>query len=165
MLVLGGKAKDTDEARSILKARLEDGSALAKLKALVTAQGGDASQIDDPAKLPSASRRVEVKAAAGGHIEAIQAEEIGIAAMLLGAGRETKESQIDLAVGIVLAKKVGDAVSEGETLAVLHLNDASESKVKEAESKVLEAYRITNQPVTPPPLVYAIVTKEGVTRF
>lgn len=165
MLVLGGKAKDTDEARSILKARLEDGSALAKLKALVSAQGGDASQIDDPAKLPSASRQVEVKAAAGGHIEAIQAEEIGIAAMLLGAGRETKESQIDLAVGIVLAKKVGDAVSEGETLAVLHLNDASEAKVKEAESKVLEAYRITSQPVTPPPLVYAIVTKEGVTRF
>ncbi|WP_025690396.1 pyrimidine-nucleoside phosphorylase [Paenibacillus zanthoxyli] len=165
MLVLGGKAKDTEEARRVLQEHIADGSAFEKLKVIVAAQGGDVAQIESPSLLPAARRQVEVKAAADGHIEAIQAEEIGIAAMLLGAGRETKESVIDLAVGIVLSKKVGDAVSAGDTLAVLHINDASGSKVKEAEDKVLEAYRVTAQPVTPPPLVYAIVTKDGVTRY
>jgi len=106
-----------------------------------------------------------VKARAEGFIEGIQAEEIGIAAMLLGAGRETKESVIDLAVGIQLSKKVGDAVAKGETLAVLHVNDADEKKVEEAESKVLEAYRITSQSVAQQPLVFALVTKDGVTRY
>ena len=165
MLVLGGKAKDETEARSILKTHIEDGSALEKFKQMVKAQGGDVSQIESPEKLPTARRLVEVKARAEGFIEGIQAEEIGIAAMLLGAGRETKESVIDLAVGIQLSKKVGDAVAKGETLAVLHVNDADEKKVEEAESKVLEAYRITSQSVAQQPLVFALVTKDGVTRY
>ncbi|KAA9007433.1 pyrimidine-nucleoside phosphorylase [Paenibacillus spiritus] len=165
MLLLGGKAKDEAEARSILSGHIGDGSALAKFREMVAAQGGDASMIDEPALLPSARLHREVKAAAGGYIEAIQAEEIGVAAMLLGAGRETKESVIDLGVGIVLARKVGDRVEAGDTLAVLHINDASASQVEEAEAKVLEAYRLAAQPVAAPPLVYAIVTKDGVTRF
>lgn len=165
MLVLGGKAKDEAEARSLLKTHIEDGTALEKFKQIVKAQGGDVSQIEHPEKLPTAKRRIEVKARTQGFIEGIQAEEIGVAAMLLGAGRETKESVIDLAVGIQLSKKVGDAVSDGETLAVLHVNDASESKVKEAEGKVLEAYRITSEPAAPQPLVFALVTKDGVTRY
>ncbi|GGF76258.1 pyrimidine-nucleoside phosphorylase [Paenibacillus albidus] len=165
MLVLGGKARDEAEARSILKTHIEDGTALEKLKQMVGAQGGDVSQIESPDTLPTAERLIEVKAEAAGYVEGIQAEEIGIAAMLLGAGRETKESVIDLAVGIHLSKKVGDAVAAGETLAVLHVNHASEGKVQEARNKVLEAYRISAQPVAPLPLVYAIVTKEGVTRF
>ncbi|WP_339319756.1 pyrimidine-nucleoside phosphorylase [Paenibacillus sp. FSL R10-2734] len=165
MLVLGGKAKDEAEARSILMTHIEDGTALEKFKQIVKAQGGDVSQIDDPEKLPTAKRFIEVKAKTKGFIEGIQAEEIGIAAMLLGAGRETKESVIDLAVGIQLAKKVGDAVEIDETLAVLHINDASEQKVKEAEGKILEAYRITSESVPPLPLVFALVTKDGVTRY
>lgn len=165
MLILGGKAKDENEARSILKSHIEDGSALEKFKQMVRAQGGDVSQIESPEKLPTARKFIEVKAEAAGFIEGIQAEEIGVAAMLLGAGRETKESVIDLAVGIQLSKKVGDAVEKGETLAVLHVNDASEKKVEEAESKVLEAYRITSQSVAPQPLVFALITKDGVTRF
>ncbi|WP_379128932.1 pyrimidine-nucleoside phosphorylase [Paenibacillus sp. sgz500958] len=165
MLVLGGKAQNEDEARSILKAHIADGSALEKFKQMVGAQGGDVSQVEAPETLPAAASRIEVKAAESGYIEAIQAEEIGVAAMLLGAGRETKESVIDLAVGIHLSKKVGDAVEDGETIAVLHVNNASESKIKEAQSKVLEAYRISAVPVDEQPLVYAIVTKDGVTRF
>lgn len=165
MLVLGGKAKDETEARAILKHHIADGTALEKFKQMVGAQGGDVAQIESPDKLPAAKRLIEVKAPAGGYVDGIQAEEIGIAAMLLGAGRETKESVIDLAVGIHLSKKVGDAVAAGETLAVLHVNDASAEKVAEAESKVIEAYRIASSPVVPPPLVYAIVTKDGVTRF
>ncbi|MDQ0194467.1 pyrimidine-nucleoside phosphorylase [Paenibacillus wynnii] len=165
MLVLGGKAKDDVEARAILKAHIEDGSALEKFKQMVGAQSGDASQIEFPDTLPTAKTFIEVKAATSGYVEGIQAEEIGVAAMLLGAGRETKESVIDLAVGIHLSKKVGDAVEQGNTLAVLHVNEASESKVREAMSKVLEAYRITPVPVAPQPLVYALVTKDGVTRY
>jgi len=165
MLVLGGKAKDETEARSILKSHIADGSALEKFKQMAGAQGGDVSQIEFPETLPVAATRIEVKAVESGYIEAIQAEEIGIAAMLLGAGRETKESVIDLAVGILLSKKVGDAVEDGETIAVLHVNDASESKVSEAKSKVLEAYRISAVPVAELPLVYALVTKDGVIRY
>jgi pyrimidine-nucleoside phosphorylase len=165
MLVLGGKAKDEAEARSILLSHIEDGSALEKFKQMVSAQGGDVTQVEAPDTLPSASRFLEVKAASAGYVESIQAEEIGVAAMLLGAGRETKESQIDLAVGIQLSLKVGDAVAAGDTLAVLHVNDASESKVREAEAKVLEAYRISGEPVPPQPLVFALVTKDGVTRY
>ncbi|OBZ18877.1 pyrimidine-nucleoside phosphorylase [Bacillus sp. FJAT-27264] len=165
MLVLGGKARDEAEARAILKSHIADGTALEKLKQMVVAQSGDVTQIESPDKLPAAKRLIEVKAAAAGYVDGIQAEEIGIAAMLLGAGRETKESVIDLAVGIYLTKKVGDAVAAGETLAVLHVNDAAEDKVAEAESKVIEAYRISSSPVVSPPLVYALVTKDGVTRY
>lgn len=165
MLVLGGKAKDEVEARAILKSHIEDGSALEKFKQMVGAQSGDASQVEFPDTLPTAKTFIEVKAATSGYVEGIQAEEIGVAAMLLGAGRETKESVIDLAVGIHLSKKVGDVVEQGNTLAVLHVNEASESKVREAVSKVLEAYRITPEPVAPQPLVYALVTKDGVTRY
>lgn len=165
MLVLGGKAKDEAEARSILMSHIEDGSALEKFKQIVSAQGGKVSQVEAPETLPAARRFIEVKAATAGYVESIQAEEIGVAAMLLGAGRETKESVIDLAVGIQLSLKVGDAVAAGDTLAVLHVNDASENKVQEAEAKVLEAYRISAQPVPPQPLVFALVTKDGVTRY
>ncbi|QSF43345.1 thymidine phosphorylase [Paenibacillus tianjinensis] len=165
MLVLGGKAKDEAEARTILMSHIEDGSAYDKFKQMVAAQGGDVTQVEAPDTLPSASRFTQVKAASAGYVESIQAEEIGVAAMLLGAGRETKESLIDLGVGIQLSLKVGDAVAAGDTVAVLHVNDASESKVQEAEAKVLEAYRISAQPVPPQPLVFALVTKDGVTRY
>ncbi|MNI22515.1 Pyrimidine-nucleoside phosphorylase [compost metagenome] len=165
MLVLGGKAKDEAEARAILKSHIADGSALAKFKQIVAAQGGDVTQVESPDTLPSARTFIEVKAVAAGYVESIQAENIGIAAMLLGAGRETKESAIDLAVGIQLSKKVGDAVAAGETIAVLHVNDAGADKVQEAEAKVLEAYLISAEPVPPQPLVFALVTKDGVTRY
>ena len=165
MLVLGGKAKDEAEARELLKGHIADGSALAKLKQIVSAQGGDAGMVEQPERLPSASRTIEVQANEGGYVEGIQAEEIGVAAMLLGAGRETKESVIDLAVGIALVKKSGDAVSPGETLAVLHVNEASAGKVEEAKRKVQEAYRITPEQAPLKPLVYALVTKDGVVRY
>ncbi|WP_150270885.1 pyrimidine-nucleoside phosphorylase [Paenibacillus tepidiphilus] len=165
MLVLGGKAQDEAEARAILEGHLADGSALEKFKQIVAAQGGDVTQVEAPDTLPAAKTLIEVKAEASGYIESIQAEAVGIAAMLLGAGRETKESQIDLAVGIHLAKKVGDAVAAGDTLAVLHVNAASGEKVREAQDKVREAYLVSAQPVPPQPLVFALVTKDGVTRY
>jgi pyrimidine-nucleoside phosphorylase len=132
---------------------------------MVKAQNGDASQIDHPEKLPTASKVVEVTATQEGYVTAIQAEEIGIAAMTIGAGRETKESVIDLSVGIVLRKKIGEQVKEGEPIADLHVNGDDAGKVSTAVDRVREAYQIASQPAEPKPLVYAIVTKNGVQRF
>ncbi|WP_410768303.1 pyrimidine-nucleoside phosphorylase [Fontibacillus sp. BL9] len=165
MLVLGGKAESEEEARAILQQKLESGEALERLKMMVEAQGGDISQIENPELLPQAELHIEVKAEAGGFVESIQAEEIGVAAMLLGAGRETKDSVIDLAAGLTLRKKIGDPVEVGEVLAVLHLNSAYEGRLEEASRKVREAYGISNDKVPRRPLVFALVTPEGVRRF
>lgn len=165
MVVLGGKAKDEAEARQMLEQLIRDGSALSKLKEMVEAQHGDTSQIDHPEKLPTASKVVEVTATQDGYVTAIQAEEIGIAAMTIGAGRETKESVIDLSVGIVLRKKIGDQVKAGDAIADLHVNGDDANKVSTAVDRVREAYQIASQPTEPKPLVYAIVTKDGVQRF
>lgn len=165
MLLLGGKADSEEDARERLMNNLQTGAALDRLKMLVEAQGGDTGQIDNPDLLPEAELQVEVKAETSGYIESIQAEEIGIAAMLLGAGRETKDSVIDLAAGLVLRKKIGDPVEAGDVLAVLHLNRQYESRLEEASSKVREAYGISDTKVPQRPLVFALVTPEGIRRF
>ncbi|MED4959397.1 pyrimidine-nucleoside phosphorylase, partial [Paenibacillus macerans] len=127
MLILGGKAADEEEAYALLKAKLQSGEALDKLKGMVSAQGGDTSQIDRLDLLPSAELQIEVRSESKGYVDSIQAEEIGLAAMMLGAGRETKDSVIDLGAGVELRKKIGDPVEIGDTLAVLHLNRGRES--------------------------------------
>ncbi|WP_068785202.1 pyrimidine-nucleoside phosphorylase [Paenibacillus phocaensis] len=165
MLILGGKAENEEEAHALLTAQLDSGEALEKLKQMVAAQGGNTEQIDHPELLPTAELKVDVKAAAGGFVESIQAEEIGIAAMMLGAGRETKESVIDLAAGVDLRKKIGDPVEVGETLAVLHLNRSHEAGRAEAERRILNAYGISGTKVPRRPLVFALVTPDGVKRF
>ncbi|WP_028544185.1 pyrimidine-nucleoside phosphorylase [Paenibacillus taiwanensis] len=163
MLVLGGQANSVEEARAKLEQHIQDGSALDRLKQLVEAQKGDVEMIADPNKLPHAAKRIEVQAEQAGYVAGIEAESIGIAAMLLGAGRETKDSVIDLAVGLDLRKKVGDQVQVGDVLAILHVND--EKRVDEAKARILQAYQLSAEPVPPKPLVYAIVTKDGVQRF
>jgi len=165
MVMLGGQAATVEEAKRKLEGLIQDGTALSKLKEMVEAQQGDSSQIEDTSKLPTAAELVDVTATADGYVTAIQAEEIGLAAMTLGAGRETKESQIDLAVGIVLRKKIGDAVKVGETLATLHVNGKNEQQRETAIARVREAYQIAAQRGEMKPLVYAIVTKDGVQRF
>lgn len=165
MLMLGGKAETEEEASALLMEQLDSGRALEKLKELVAAQGGDIAQIDRPELLPKAELVVEVQAEAEGYIESIQAEEIGIAAMLLGAGRATKDSVIDLAAGVELRKKIGDPVKLGETLATLHFNPSYQSGQDEAARRVLQAYGISGSKVPRRPLVFALVTPEGVKRF
>lgn len=165
MLMLGGKAETEEEASALLMEQLDSGRALEKLKELVAAQGGDIAQIDRPELLPKAELVVEVQAEAEGYIESIQAEEIGIAAMLLGAGRATKASVIDLAAGVELRKKIGDPVKLGETLATLHFNPPYQSGQDEAARRVLQAYGISGSKVPRRPLVFALVTPEGVKRF
>lgn len=165
MLVLGGKAESVEEAREKLRDILSQGLAFDKLKQMVKAQQGDVGQIEDLSLLPTAKRTIEVKAPTDGYVAGIEAEAIGISAMLLGAGRETTDSVIDHAVGVTLVKKVGDQVKAGEVIAMLHANDGSDSKLQEAEQKLQQAYKISEAPVPEQPLIYALVTKDGVQRF
>ncbi|GAB2697052.1 pyrimidine-nucleoside phosphorylase [Paenibacillus thermoaerophilus] len=165
MLVLGGVADDETSARAKLEERLSSGYALKKLKELIAAQGGSPSVVDNPAMLPSASRVLEVKAEESGYVSGIEAERLGIAAMLLGAGRETKADAIDPAAGVVLRRKVGDEVAAGDVLAELHVNERPQARIEEALRLAREAFRLQSRPCRPEPLVYAIVSAEGVRRL
>lgn len=166
MLVLGRKAEDYGQARAILQQRLEDGTALERLRRLIEAQGGRGEVVDRPEELlPAAPIRSAVTADRDGWVSAIEAERIGIAAMTLGAGRETKESRIDLAAGVVLRKKVGDPVKAGETLAELHVGEAWAARLDAAARIVKDAYAISGRREAPPPLLYAVVTGRGVERL
>lgn len=122
MCILGGAFDDFDEAYKSLDDVIESGKAIQKLKELIKIQGGDSSVVDNPEKLPNARNHIEVKSVKSGYIDTINAEQIGIAAMLLGAGRKTKEDSIDYAAGISLKKKIGDYVEKGETVSILHTN-------------------------------------------
>lgn len=131
MVVLGGKAETLDEARSLLEEAIQSGKALDKLKEFLTTQGGDANVVDDPSLLAQAKYQIELPAQRSGKISEMQAEKIGIASMLLGAGRASKEDEIDMAVGIVLNKKIGDDVKEGESILTIHSNREDVSDVVE----------------------------------
>ncbi len=120
MVYLAEKASSVKEARQMLERALQDGSALEKLKIFIQSQGGDASVVEDTEKLPQAAFRIELEAKEDGYISEIVADQVGNAAMLLGAGRATKESIIDLSVGLVLRKKIGDYVQKGESLVTIY---------------------------------------------
>jgi len=160
MLVLGKKANTVEEAYQILKEIIDSGRALETLKSFVQAQGGNPEVIDNPELLPAAEKRVAIVANEAGYVHRINAEEIGISAMLLGAGRATKESTIDLAVGIMLRKKVGDSVVKGEELATLYVND--EKNLELVKQRVLAAYTVASEEPAKTPLIYGIVTKDGI---
>ena len=140
MLVLGGVAADSAAGRVRIEAVLDGGQALERFAQLIAAQGGDARVCEDTGRLPQARTRREVVATAAGVVEAIDAEAVGIAAMMLGAGRRTKEDRIDPAVGIDVLKKVGDRVVAGEPLALLRVNDTAQADA--AAARYLGAVRI-----------------------
>lgn len=155
MVVLAEKAKTLEEARDMLIEVIESGKALNKLKEFVEAQGGDISCIDDTDKLPKARYVVPVVLDKEGYVSKINAQNIGLIAMELGAGRATKESVIDLSVGIVLNKKRGDKVKKGDIIAYIHTND--EEKGKKASKDILDNYLIESKYENNIPLVYDIV--------
>lgn len=163
MLHLGGVAKTAEDARAILEDVIKSGKGLAKLRELVEAQGGDPAYVDDPSLLPDASIVKEVVASQDGYIEGIKADDIGLAALILGAGRETKESEIDLGVGVILRKKIGDYVKKGESIATIYAND--NEKTEASEKVILNAYKIVEEEVKPRKLIKGIVTKDGITKF
>ncbi|WXR61889.1 pyrimidine-nucleoside phosphorylase [Peptostreptococcaceae bacterium AGR-M142] len=163
MLVLSKVAKDFDEARAMLEDAINSKKALEKLKVFIEAQGGNPLVVDNYELLPKANLEVDVKATKAGFINKIDAEEIGIGALILGAGRETKESEIDLSAGLKLLKKVGEKVNEGDVIARLYLND--ESKKDSAYDRVLNAYKVSDIKPEERKLIYGIVDKNGIKKF
>ena len=158
MLMLAGRAADEKEARALMEGVIEDGSALDKFAQFVRAQGGDAAPVYDTSLLPVAGKTLEVTAKESGYVHRILAEDIGIACMTLGGGRETKESAIDLSVGIILEKKNGDSVSDGEVLATIYGND--DAKMQAAYEKIAHAYEIAKEPAAFVPVVREYIFPE-----
>ena len=131
MAYLGGVGESLEDARKMLEENIKNGKALEKFKVFIEAQGGNPAVVDNPDMLPQAKYQIEVKADQDGYIAEIDAEELGIAGMLLGAGRATKDSVLDLAAGLMLHKKIGDKVSVGDTIVTIHSNSEDvESSVK-----------------------------------
>ncbi|MGO4544277.1 pyrimidine-nucleoside phosphorylase [Paenibacillus sp. 2TAB23] len=164
MVMLGGKSDSVQSAKELLREQIRNGAALEKFKSFIAAQGGDASIADDPARLPQAPVIVEVTSEHSGFVSAIEAEQLGLAAMILGAGRATKDAEIDYAVGVTLRKKVGDSVNAGDTLALLHVREANDT-AKEVAVKVRAAYTITETKPEPRALLLSVITAQGVQRY
>ncbi|MGH1284830.1 pyrimidine-nucleoside phosphorylase [Bacillus toyonensis] len=154
MVVLAKKANTLEEAREMLIEVMKNGKATEKFKEFLSNQGGDSSIVDNPEKMPQAKYVIDVPAKTSGVISNIVADEIGIAAMLLGAGRATKEDEIDLAVGLMLRKKVGDAVKEGEPFVTIYAN---RENVEDVKAKIYENISIAETAVAPN-LVHTVIT-------
>ncbi len=163
MLVLSKTVNNFDEGIQKIRECIKSGEALDKLRVFIENQGGDKKIVDDYSLLPKASKIIEIKAIKSGFISKIEAEEVGVSAMILGAGRETKEDELDLSAGIVLNKKVGDYVEKGDTLAFMHFN--KEEKLEQAKQRLIDAYEIVKEKVEPKKLVYGVVTKDEIKKF
>lgn len=155
MVVLAKKADSLEEARQLLEEALHSGKALEKFRQMITDQGGDATVIDDPSKILTAKYEEEVPAKTSGVVTKLVANELGIAAMMLGAGRKTKDEDIDHAVGIKLHKKVGESVTEGESLLTIYSNTEAIEDVKALIDQNIEI----GEDGAEPPLIHDIITE------
>lgn len=155
MLLLAAQVQDEGAAREKLEGLLDSGEALAQLEILVKAQGGDAASVGNPALLPQAPTVRTMDSPQEGYISQIDAGVVGLTALELGAGRKKKGDPVNHAVGIVLHKKVGDRVLEGEALCAIHAR--SDEDAQRAEATLLKAYGWAELPVEPPPLLYQVV--------
>ncbi|MEK3797627.1 pyrimidine-nucleoside phosphorylase [Peribacillus sp. FSL H8-0477] len=156
MVYLAKKADSLEEARAMLEKAIADGSALESFKVFLAAQGGDASVVDRPEELPQAKYTFELEAKEDGYVSEIVADEVGTAAMILGAGRATKDSVIDLAAGLMLRKKIGDQVKKGDSLVTIYSNFEDVSAVKE---KLYENIILSNEKVEKPVLIHQSITE------
>lgn len=163
MLKLGRVTKTYQEGKNKLEKILKSGVALNKFKEMIIAQGGNSGIIDNPELLPLAKHCTKIKANKSGYIQKIDSRLVGESAMLLGAGREEKESKIDLSVGIVLKKKVGNRININEDLAEVHYNDSE--KLKEAKKKLLSSFIIGNKKPVKLPLILATISRQGIKEF
>lgn len=155
MVVLAKKANTLEDARKMLIEVINNGKALDKFKVFIKNQGGDSSIVDNPEKLPQAKYKIDVPALSSGVVSNMVADEIGIAAMLLGAGRATKEDKIDLAVGLMLRKKVGDKIEKSEPLVTVYSN---RENIEDVKAKIYENISISDH-ATKPILIHEVITK------
>ncbi len=156
MLHIAGKTDTIEEGKAILQQTITDQTALHKFAEFVEAQGGDSAMVYDTTLLPQAAIIHDIVAQEAGYISHINCEEVGMCSLMLGGGRETKESEIDLSVGLILHKKVGDPIQVGTVLASIHGN--SQEAVEAASKRLYQAYECSN--VEPPKkaLIVDIVT-------
>jgi pyrimidine-nucleoside phosphorylase len=156
MLLLGGRVTSLDEGKRLTEELISSGAALEKFREIIMLQGGDAGVIDDTNRLPHAQHKLPILSRSNGFIASIQCEHVGVASLVLGGGREKKEDSIDPAVGIVVHKKVGDAVHAGEPLATIHYN--SDARLNEARRLLEESYAVAPQPpIARRPLIHHII--------
>lgn len=160
MLHLAGRGEkwaDVDATKAELQERLQNGEALNTFRAMIKAQGGDVSMVDDPDTLPQADEQTTITAGSVGYISRADALDVAKAAFELGAGREQKTDVIDQAVGVVLHVKVGDQIQPGDALATIHSNDPA--KTEQAEAHLESALAISPDPVEPLPLFYGVINE------
>ena len=155
MLVMAKVCDTVETAKKAVHEVIQNGQAIAKLQEWVTLQGGNAQAVLDYSLLPQAQHQKEVFLEEDGYVSGIEAESVGKAALVLGAGRETKESTIDLAVGIVIHKKIGDAVIKGESVATIYYNDLA--KCEAAEAILKSAYTLSASKAKAQTLIYDII--------
>lgn len=156
MLMLGGVAEKFDDAVSMVRTTIRDGKALAKFKQFVAAQGGDTRYIDHPELFEQAHVIEEIHSEQEGFVEHINAQEIGICSLILGGGRETKDSQIDPTVGLVFSKKVADPVKKGDLLATIYGNE--EEKVRQAVKHFKENFHIAKDQLEKPQMIKQVLS-------
>ncbi len=156
MFLLGERVKTIDEGKKLSSDLIANGQAREKFREIVALQGGDAGVVDDPRRLAHARQTLDIGSSAAGYVAAIQCEQLGVAGVVLGGGREKKEDKIDPAVGMEFHKRIGDAVERGEPLCTLHYN--SDARLAEARQLVQSAYLIApEKPILLPPLIYQII--------
>lgn len=160
MFQLGGVANTVTEGKKLAEKLIASGKALDKFRQMVELQGGDPRVIDDPEKLPRARHTMPLSSSHSGYLSSLECEQVGTACVILGGGRERKEDSVDPAVGIVLHKKVGDAVSVGEPLATVHYNE--EALARRASELLVKSYEITNSPAREKrPLIHRVMATPG----
>lgn len=163
-MMLGTKAVNTvEEARSILLKTIEDKSALNKFAEFVEAQNGDSRAVFDTSLLPKASIIMDINAEEDGFVKKIETDEIGMVSLLLGGGRETKESEIDLSVGLILHKKVGDKVEKNQPIATLYGNDLK--KMDAAKERFINTYTLSKTPVAKNSFIKWILTADDMKKY
>jgi len=148
MFFLAEKVSSAEEGKKLAEEMIMSRKALGRFRDMVRLQKGDAEVVNDASRLPTAKNKIEFKADASGYIQSVQCEQVGVASLVLGGGRNKKEDVLDFAVGLELHKKVGDAVKAGEAIATVHYN--SDAKLPEALSLLKQAYQIGSNAVTTP---------------
>ncbi|HHV76360.1 MAG TPA: pyrimidine-nucleoside phosphorylase [Syntrophothermus lipocalidus] len=163
MLLVGGRVGDFASARELVQKNLTSGAGFEKFREMVIAQGGDARCLDRPQDYFRASLQVSVPSPSDGYVTDIDAEQVGLATMRLGAGRERAGERIDHSVGVVLRRKKGDSVRAGQALAIIHANDPY--RLETARAMLAQAYRLDQQPPPKRPLILGVVTQDEVIRY